>query len=95
MVRMRPYPAARIGAAAARQASQVPTTLTSRQRPASHLVMGHQVQVVSDQPGARQPGGHRAPDTMLPGIGATGMLPVAISHQAAGRLRSTLLFRCS
>jgi hypothetical protein len=28
---MRPYPAARIGAAAARQASQVPTTLTSRQ----------------------------------------------------------------
>jgi len=31
MVTMRPYPAARIGAAAARQASQVPTTLTSRQ----------------------------------------------------------------
>jgi hypothetical protein len=30
-VRMRPYPAARMGRAAARQASQVPTTLTSRQ----------------------------------------------------------------
>jgi hypothetical protein len=28
---MRPHPAARMGAAAARQASQVPTTLTSRQ----------------------------------------------------------------